>query len=215
MLLKRTWSELVTDVTPNKPLLATAYSRARTTTFDRKNEMGWLGKLFNATPKAELDGICMDTTHPFWEVEGKTTFAALLRALGDFLPDGSVLYFEGSSPDRKLLDFFNAHAIEEETHVAVAILWPRPVYYHVPATPQNLAELDVLSESHAEPELAVHFHVYRDDKVVLQWHDAFSDPMLLDGNIPEKQVSSLAEALGMTFKLNTETVEHHTGHVRK
>jgi hypothetical protein len=156
----------------------------------------------------------MDTTHPFWEVEGKTTFAALLRALGHFLPDGSVLYFEGGSPDRKLLDFFNASAIEEQTHVAVAIFWPRPVYYHVPATPQNLAELAALAESHAEPELAVHFHAYRDGKVLLEWHDAFGQPMLLDGNIPEKQVKSFAEALGMKFKLNTDTVEPAPGHVR-
>ena len=127
-------------------------------TFDRKNEMGWLCRLLNATPKSELNGIRMDIVSPFWELQGETTFAVLLRALGDFLPAGSVLYFEGGSPDRKLLDFLNAHAIPEQTHVAVAILWPRPVYYHIPATPQNLAELAALAESHAEPELAVHFH---------------------------------------------------------
>lgn len=171
------------------------------------NEMGWLGRLFNATPKEELDGIRMDTTSPFWEVEGKTTFAPLLRALADFLPGGRILYFEGGFPDRKLLDFFDAHAIPEQTHVAVATLWPRPAYYHVPATPQNLAELAVLAESHAEPELAVHFHAYRDGKVLLEWHDAFGQPMLLAGSIPEERVKSFAEALGMTFKLNTETVE--------
>jgi hypothetical protein len=169
--------------------------------------MGWLGRIFNATPKEELDGIQMDTAHPFWEVEGKTTFAVFLGALAEFLPDESILYFEGGSPDRKLLEFFNAHAIPEQVHVAVATLWPRPVYYHVPATPQNLAKLARLSESHAEPELAVHFHVHQGGKVLLQWHDAFSDPMLLDENIPEDQVKSFAEALGMTFKLNTETVE--------
>ncbi len=176
--------------------------------------MGWLGKLFNTTPKEELDGIRMDTAHPFWEVEGKTTFAALLRALDHFLPDGSVLYFEGGSPDRKLLDFFNAHAIPEQTHVAVAILWPRPAWYHVPATSQNLSELAILAESHHESELAVHFHAYREDCVLLEWHDAFWQPMLLDGNMPEDQVRSFAEALGMTFKLNTETVEPAPGHMR-
>ncbi|MDD4872082.1 MAG: hypothetical protein PHR77_16110 [Kiritimatiellae bacterium] len=173
--------------------------------------MGWLGKLFNATPKAELNGIRMNTRCPFWEVDGKTTFATLLRALVDFLLDGSILYFEGGSPDRKLLDYFNAHAIPEQTHVAVAILWPRPVYYHIPATAQNLIELSTLAESHAEPELAVHFHVYRDDKVLLEWHDAFGQPMLLDGNIPEDRIKSFADQLGMKFKLNTETAEPSVG----
>ena len=85
--------------------------------------------------------------------------------------------------------------------VAVAILWPRPVYYHVPATPQNLTDLAALAESHAEPELAVHFHVYREGKVLLEWHDAFGQPMLLDGGVSEKRVKAFADALGMTFEL--------------
>ncbi len=170
---------------------------------EMKADMGWLGKLFNATPKEKLNGIRLDTSRPYWEVTGKTTFAALLRALGDFLPEGCILYFEGGSPDRMLLKFFNAHAISEQTHVAIGILWPSPVYYHVPATPENLAELARLAESHAEPELAVNFHVYRNGKVLLQWHDAFSDPMLLDGEIPESKVQALASALGMKLTLNS------------
>jgi hypothetical protein len=171
--------------------------------------MGWLSKLFNATPKEELEGIRMDYAQPLWEVSGETTFAALLRALADFLPDGSILYFEGGSPDRELLAFFNAHAIPEETHVAVGTVWPRPVYYHVPATPQNLSDLSVLAESHAEPELAIHFHAYREGKVLLEWHDAFSQEMLLYGSFPEERVKAFAEALKMTFELNTEKVANH------
>ena len=69
---------------------------------------------------------------------------------------------------------------------------------------QNLAELAALAESHAEPELAVHFHVYLEDKVLLQWHDAFGQALFLDGSIPKEQVKLFAEALNMTFKLNTE-----------
>ncbi len=178
-------------------------SEPATAPSDMKADTGWLGKLFNATPKEKLNGIRLDTSRPYWEVKGKTTFASLLRALGDFLPEGCILYFEGGSRDRKLLEFFNAHATSEQTHVAIGILWPSPVYYHVPATPQNLAELARLAESHAEPELAVNFHVYRDGKVLLQWHDAFSGPMLLDGEIPESKVQALASALGMKHTLNS------------
>jgi len=101
------------------------------------------------------------------------------------------------SPRKELLGFFNAHAIPEEAHVAVAILWPNPVSYHVPATPENLSELARLSENCAFPELAVHFHVYRAGKVLLEWHDAFTQPMLLDGSIPEGKVSGLAQVLSM------------------
>jgi hypothetical protein len=59
--------------------------------------MGFLGRLFNATPKEEVGGIRMDFGRESREVEGKATLAALLRALEDFLPDGSS---ENSSRQR-------------------------------------------------------------------------------------------------------------------
>jgi hypothetical protein len=159
--------------------------------------MGWLGKLIGATPKEELEGLSIDLQQPFWELDGKTDFPHLLRALSGFLPDGSILYFEGGSPRKELLAFLDAHAIPEETHVAVAILWPKPVYYHIPATWENLAHLAELSEHCAEPELAVHFHVYHQDKILLEWHDAFGQPMLLDGDIPEDKIAGFADTLSM------------------
>jgi hypothetical protein len=88
--------------------------------------------------------------------------------------------------------------------VAVGTLWPRPAYYHVPATPRTLAELALLAESHAEPELAIHFHVYRTGKVLLEWHDAFSQPLLLDGELPESKVRDFASAPGMSFQRYTD-----------
>ena len=169
--------------------------------------MGWLGKLLGATPKEELDGIRIDIDEPFWELDGKTDFPRLLRALTDFLPEGSILYFEGGSLNKKLLDFFNTHAIPEQSHVAVATLWPKPVYYHVPATPQNLQGLADLAEHCAEPELAVHFHAYETGKVLLEWHDAFTQPMLLSGDLPEDKVRGFAEVLSMKVKRWENSVE--------
>jgi hypothetical protein len=162
--------------------------------------LGWLAKLLGATPKEELQGIRLDTTQPFWELEGKTDFPQLLRALGALLPEGSVLYFEGSSSAKPLVDFFRAHAIPEQSHVAVGILWPRPVHHHAPATLENLSELAGLAEHHVAPELAVHFHVYRNAEVLLEWHDAFWQPMLLSGTLPESKVRAFAATLNMTVK---------------
>ena len=163
--------------------------------------MGWLSRLFGATPKEELDGIRLNTQEPYWELEGKTDFPLLLRALADLVPDDSMLYFEGGSPEGELLDFFNAKAVPEQTHVAVGTLWPRPRCYHVPATAQNLTDLADIAESCAWPELAVHFHVYRGDRVLLEWHDVFGQPMLLSGAIPEDKVRAFSVVLGMTYAL--------------
>ncbi len=162
--------------------------------------MGWLARLFGATPRQELKGLRLDTSQAFWELSGRTDFPHLLRALADLLPEGSILNFEGGSPTGTLLDFLDAHQVPEQSHIAVGTLWPRPDHYHVPATRANLSELAKLTETCAGSELAVHFHVYCDARVLLEWHDAFDLPVLLSGRLPENKVRAFAETLNMTLR---------------
>lgn len=165
--------------------------------------MGWIAKLLGATPREELSGIRLDLNSPFWELEGQTDFPRLLRALVDLLPEGCALYFEGGSSAQPLVDFFHAHEIPAQCPVAVAILWPRPTRRHVWATSQNLSALATLAEVHKSYELAVHFHVYRDREVLLQWHDAFTEPMLLSNALSEEAIRKFAGTLGMTPELHS------------
>lgn len=76
-------------------------------------------------------------------------------------------------------------------------LWPRPRFYHIPATTGNLSDLADLMEGFAEPELAIHFHAYCDGKIILEWHDAFTQPMLLAGTLHEEKVKALGKELNM------------------
>jgi hypothetical protein len=48
------------------------------------------------------------------------------------------------------------------------------------------------------------FHVYRDQSVLLEWHDAFTQPMLLSGELPEQKVRTFAERLHMSCKKGVE-----------
>ena len=162
--------------------------------------MGWLARLLGATPAEQLNGISLDTTLPYWELEGKTTFPDLLRSLNSgLLPPNAILYFEGGSPiDKRLVDFFEKRSIQPQVHVAVGTIWPKPHWYHVPAKSDNLLDLAVIAEDCAEPELAIHFHAYAGDTVLLQWHDAFDIPMLLSGKLPESSVKAFAQSLAMT-----------------
>jgi len=161
--------------------------------------MGWLRRLLGAVPKEEMDGIRLDTTRPYWEVDGPKTFTELFGALPCLLPQGAVLYFEGGLLDAEILDFMATSAMPEQTHVAMGTIWPRPKVFHVPATESTLTTLAAIMEHHAEPELAVHFHVYQANTVLLEWHDAFAQPMMISGSIPEEQVKSFADMIGKTY----------------
>ena len=161
--------------------------------------MGWLRRLFRAVPREEMIGIHLDTTRPYWKTPGPRDFYTLFQALQGWLPPNAVLYFEGGSPDAEINDFMAAFSIPEQTHVAMGTAWPRPKVFHVPATDATLKKLTEIMEHHAEAELAVHFHIYRDNTVLLQWDDAFSQPMLISGSISEEMLKVFADKIGETY----------------
>lgn len=166
--------------------------------------MGWLGRLLGAASKEEMEGIRLDTGSPHWEVDGPNTFEELFRALADFFPEDAVLYFEGDPPHGEISDFMAKHSIPEVSHVAMGTIWPRPKAHHVPATTALLAELEGIMKRHAEPELAIHFHVYRGGEVLLEWHDAFSQPMLMSASIPEEKVRAFSERIGKGYRTTAQ-----------
>lgn len=165
--------------------------------------MGLLARLFSFVPREERQGITLDTTRPFWELTGKTDFASLLPALTAFLPEGSTLYFEGGAPTGELALFLQAHAVPERAHVAYGTIWPRPLVFHVPAKPETLFQFGELMRSRAGIELAEHFYVYRDQLVLLEWYDVFTQPMRLADAFSEDQVKHFAERLGMSYRYAT------------
>ncbi|MDT3778258.1 hypothetical protein PJI16_11890 [Nitrospira sp. MA-1] len=162
--------------------------------------MDWLSRLFKAIPNDEMEGIRLSTRGTHWELEGPNTFEELFNALKGWIPEDALLYFEGGSPDAEINRFFAIHSVPETLHVAMGTIWPRPKIFHVPATRIVLTELSGIMKHHAGPELAVHFHVYRNDAVLLEWHDAFFQPMLMSGAIPEEKVQNFANKIGKKFR---------------
>jgi len=162
--------------------------------------MGWLAKIFGAVKKEELVGAHFNYMQPHWEVDGPKDFPSLFRALDGWLSEQCILYFEGGSPDSEINNFMKANSIPEQTHIEMGTIWPRPKMFHVPGTHAILKALAEIMEHHAEPELAVHFHVYRQGVVLLEWHDAFSQPMLITSDISEDNVRKLADRMGTKYK---------------
>jgi len=159
--------------------------------------MGLLSRLLGAASQEELDGIRLD--EPTWELAGPRTFSDLFAALRSVLPADAVLYFEGGTPDQEISAFLATYAVPERAHVAFGTIWPRPKVAHVPVSEEVFDQLVSMMERHAEPELAIHFHVYRESEVLLQWYDAFSLPIWLSDWFTEEQVASMAGAMGTSY----------------
>ena len=57
--------------------------------------MGLLARLLGAVSKEERDGIRLSETDP-WCVGPATEVTVFLRALPQLVPEGSIVYFEGT-----------------------------------------------------------------------------------------------------------------------
>src|ERR1019366_8897622 len=148
---------------------------------DTFDQMSLLSKIFGSVPKQKRGGISMGNV-PHWEVSGMQWkhLPGFFRALPSLLPEGSVLYLEGTSRSaRDLITFLQSHAAIGISKVALGTIWPRPRCAHASITSESMLELACLSERLVVPEVCSHLHAYKDGRILLEWYDAFSDPVLI------------------------------------
>ena len=169
--------------------------------------MSLLDRLFRFRSGSTERGIHLNYSQLYWELSAETDFPAIFSALPDLLPTDCVLYFENGSPSGELEEFLQKHQIPEPTYVEPGS-WPWPKGTHIRVTAETLHRLSELSGSCASPELAVHFHVYRERTVLLECHDVFSQSMLLSTELESEKVTRFANRLGLSVTL--VTVEQST-----
>jgi hypothetical protein len=173
--------------------------------------MGILAKIFNFVPRKERERISLGHD-AYWQVAGEVELSSLLRALPKLMPESAILYLEGGSPPRKVKSFLDEHCVPEVTHLETGTIWPRPRTYHLPATSGNLTDLAKLCEKCVAFEVAIHFHVYEDKKVLLEWYDAFcNDPMYLSRDIAEGKVRAFCDELSLQYNVCKDCVESSAG----
>lgn len=169
--------------------------------------MGFLAKLFGAAPRNKQRGLSLGRD-AFWEVAAVADLPLLFRALPLLLPEETVLYLEGGAPPKEIKAFLDAHGVPEVSRLAIGTIRPRPQVFHLPATSENLARFAEISERCHAMQVAIHLHAYRQDKVLLEWYDAFGkDPFYLSNAIPEKNVKLFCSTLSLTYSRCTDYVE--------
>lgn len=151
-------------------------------------------RLFKHFQSRELTGAFLEPAHS-WKVRPPRKLNRLPAALQALLPPDSVLVWEGTSIDpdveRRLAEHFVPPALE----IRPGTIWPQPKVLHVRATPQALQIFGELLESFAQPEICNNLYAYVDGTLLLQWHDAFSDPVYIAGTIPEPAIATSCSIL--------------------
>lgn len=126
-------------------------------------------------------------------------FHILLRAIGDVMPEDAILALEGGATAPAVAAFLREYAAHDPRELVPNASGP-VVVHHLPLARANVAQLRVLAEDCASPEIAFHLAVYRDDEVLLWAHQAGDGTLLVAKSLPHETVERLHSALGSTLK---------------
>lgn len=132
-----------------------------------------------------------------WRVAGVRTAEEFFRAVPALVPDATHMFLEGSpAPDIEAL-LIDADGADYAAPVGTYWSWPqRNRRFSVRASPALFARLSEAASQHAEPEICDHIHFYRDGNALVQWFDAFLDPLLVSKVVPRERVERFALAVG-------------------
>lgn len=144
----------------------------------------------------EAEGIGLDEADAV-NVGHVGDLCALLRAIDEAMPPGSILYVEGTSVAPDVREFLAARQTDDRVEVSKGTAWPKPAKYHLPLVGDNLRRLRALAERHADPEICDHLVVYKSGRVLLTAYDAGADDVWLRRDLPEDTLRRFREVLGV------------------
>ncbi len=157
---------------------------------------GWL---FSKTEPQ--DGMRLEE-YSYWIIDPIQDGAKFFRSLIDFVPDGAIVCLEGPTESRIPDTLAQRHA-ENPAKVAAGTLWPKSDFIHIDASYQNLEDLSSNIEKYQIAMPAIHTHVYKDNQMLIEWFDAFTDePIRVSISINEADVRLLAERLNSNYRLS-------------
>ena len=133
-----------------------------------------------------------------WKVSGVKTAESFFRAVSLLVPDATHMFLEGSpAPNIKALLAAAADDVEYAAPVGTIWSWPQKEQrFSVGASSELFGRLAEAASGHAEPEICSHLHFYRNQEALVQWFDAFFDPLLVSKLVPREQVDRFASTVG-------------------
>ena len=135
-----------------------------------------------------------------WKVSGVRRAEDFFAAVSRLVPDATHMFLEGSpAPDIKAL--LAAAADDADYGAPVGTLWSWPQKEQrisVRASPELFVRLSKAAANHAELEICSHVHFYRGQEPLVQWFDAFLDPLLVSKSVARDRVDEFASAVGGT-----------------
>jgi hypothetical protein len=113
------------------------------------------------------------------------------------LSGDGVVVLEGLSIHPEVEELLQRHLIAPALRIRPGTVYPVSKWLHVRANADALRTLNELANSLADPEVCNHMYCYENNSLLLEWHDAFDDPIHVAGTVSPAVVAAFCEALGV------------------
>lgn len=136
----------------------------------------------------------------YWDIEeGKVDSSQFFRLLAKYFPEATTFYAEGTSISRDLIEFYESYFEDGDFIPRRQTIFPRSKKFRCAVSHEFMESLADMAEHHAEPELLDHLFLYKNDEPLLEWHDAFSNAILISRKVTESVVAGFANELGLKY----------------
>jgi hypothetical protein len=132
-----------------------------------------------------------------WAISGIRSAEKFFLAIAQLVPEATHVFLEGS-PDADVVALLSVHAASREYFARAGTFWSWPrrnQRFSLCASFTLFSALAEAASRHAEPEICDHLHVYRDDQPLVEWFDAFLDPVLISKAVPRVRVEQFCSAV--------------------
>ena len=136
-----------------------------------------------------------------WSLSAKKIDSThLFQKMSELFTGSYTIFLEGTSISDKAEFFYRENSSQVDYLPQKSTIWPKSRTFSCDATKSFWNGLIELSKNHAEPELFDHFFICKKSTPIVEWWDAFLDPLYLSACIPESKINAFATRMGFMVK---------------
>ena len=131
----------------------------------------------------------------YYTITEQTDSSKFFKGLSQYFQDATTLFIEGDSIAKKVMDLYKKNIQEGSYLPRAGTIFPKSTKLRCKYSPEFMNELALIAENHAEPELCDHLHLYKNNELLVEWMDAFSDEILVSKAVPKEIVDQFSVAI--------------------
>lgn len=117
------------------------------------------------------------------------------KALANYFQDATTLFIEGDSIANEVMNLYKENIEKGDYLPRSGTTFPRSIKIRCKYSVEFMNELACIADKHAEPELCDHLHLYKNNKPLIEWMDAFLDSILVSQEIPKETIDRFSAAI--------------------